>query len=44
MINRECNCQNKVNSRKLAVLKNSMEKYLLRKRISALKKVGDIKK
>ena len=45
MINRKYNCENKVNSRKLGVLKKQhlLEKKLLGKRITALKKAGVLK-
>ena len=40
MINKKCNCENDVNSRKLTVPINSIlgKKYLLQKSVTALKK------
>ena len=45
MINRTCNCENEVNSRKLAVLKTAtFEKVAIAKKYTNFKKIGTLKK
>ena len=46
MINKKCNCENDVNSRKLAVPINGIlgKKYLLQKKCNCFEKIGVLKK